>query len=137
MNQREIAKKATQARIRAAAKAQFDAVGYEAATIREIAKAAGMSTGAIFANWTGKGPLWVEIMGCPPPADGALYRCADALATSLLEAAGQFRFYEAQHKAKGTVEADAKAVVNAELARRYEALVVAARSPLPFEREAV
>ena len=40
-------------------------------------------------------------------------------------AAKQFRYYEAQHEAKGTPEASAKALVNAQLADILEAALVA------------
>lgn len=135
MNRREAQKAETIATIKAVAKIMFDAYGYDFTTVRRIADSARMSTGALFAHWTGKPALWTDVMGYPPPSDGALYRCADAVVNALAEAAEQFRFYQAQHEAKGTPEADAKAEVNRSMAERYEALVVAARTPLPFERK--
>lgn len=42
---------------------------YEAGTIRVISKAAGLSTGAFFANWPSKEALWLEVMGYPAPRD--------------------------------------------------------------------
>nr|WP_313429391.1 helix-turn-helix domain-containing protein [Brevundimonas diminuta] len=45
-------------------------------TIRDIAAAAGMSTGAIFANWSGKEELWREAMGYEPPVDCEAVRAA-------------------------------------------------------------
>ncbi|HEX3406589.1 MAG TPA: helix-turn-helix domain-containing protein, partial [Caulobacteraceae bacterium] len=44
-NQRAVAKRRTREKILASAKALFAERGYEAATIRDIAKQAGMSTG--------------------------------------------------------------------------------------------
>ncbi|PZO05437.1 MAG: hypothetical protein DCF29_08015 [Alphaproteobacteria bacterium] len=69
LNRRQRAKARTQAKVVAAAQAVFEAKPYVAATIRDIAKAAGMSTGAIFANFKGKAELWVAAMGSAPPVD--------------------------------------------------------------------
>ncbi|HEY1752944.1 MAG TPA: helix-turn-helix domain-containing protein [Caulobacteraceae bacterium] len=60
-NQRAAAKQRTREKILAAAKALFAERGYEAATIRDIAKMAGMSTGAVFASFTDKSDLFTEI----------------------------------------------------------------------------
>ena len=60
-NQRALAKLRTREKILASAKALFAARGYEAATIRDIAKQAGMSTGAVFASFTDKSDLFTEI----------------------------------------------------------------------------
>jgi AcrR family transcriptional regulator len=60
-NQRSLAKLRTREKILAAAKALFAERGYEAATIRDIAKGAGMSTGAVFASFTDKSDLFTEI----------------------------------------------------------------------------
>ena len=50
------------AKLLAAARELFGAQGYEGATIRDIAAAAGMSTGAVFANFADKSELFREIM---------------------------------------------------------------------------
>ena len=47
---------------RSAARELFSTEGYEGATIRDIAAAAGMSTGAVFANFADKSELFREIM---------------------------------------------------------------------------
>lgn len=60
-NQRAIAKQRTRERITSAAKTLFSERGYEGATIRDIAKMAGMSTGAVFASFTDKSDLFAEI----------------------------------------------------------------------------
>jgi AcrR family transcriptional regulator len=60
-NQRALAKRRTREKILAAAKALFAERGYEGATIRDIAKAAGMSTGAVFASFTDKSDLFIDI----------------------------------------------------------------------------
>ena len=60
-NQRALAKLRTREKILAAAKALFAEHGYEAATIRDIARQAGMSTGAVFASFTDKSDLFTEI----------------------------------------------------------------------------
>jgi len=59
---RALAKQQTRAKVLAAARRLFSEAGYEGATIRDIAAAAGMSTGAVFANFTDKSDLFREIM---------------------------------------------------------------------------
>lgn len=77
MNRRQLAKAATREKLIVAARALWTEPGsYEAATIRVIAKAAGMSTGAIFANFEGKEDLWRAVMGYDPPVDSADVRIA-------------------------------------------------------------
>jgi AcrR family transcriptional regulator len=61
--QRALAKQRTREKILASAKALFTEKGYEGATIRDIAAAAGMSTGAVFASFTDKSDLFNEIIG--------------------------------------------------------------------------
>gem|GEM_PF-5007436 len=76
-NKREQSKAKTRAKILAAAQKLWGEPGtYETATIRDIARAAGMSTGAIFVNWNGKDALWLEAMGYPAPRDCAKVRAA-------------------------------------------------------------
>lgn len=60
-NQRALAKQRTREKVIAAAKRLFSERGYERSTIRDIAKTAGMSTGAVFASFTDKSDLFVEI----------------------------------------------------------------------------
>jgi AcrR family transcriptional regulator len=60
-NQRALAKQRTREKIVAAAKGLFAERGYEGATIRDIARAAGMSTGAVFASFADKSDLFTEI----------------------------------------------------------------------------
>jgi AcrR family transcriptional regulator len=59
---RALAKQQTRAKVIAAARRLFSESGYEGATIRDIAAEAGMSTGAVFANFTDKADLFREIM---------------------------------------------------------------------------
>ena len=59
---RALAKQQTRGKVLAAARRLFSEQGYEGATIRDIAAAAGMSTGAVFANFTDKSDLFREIM---------------------------------------------------------------------------
>ena len=59
---RALAKQQTRAKVLAAARRLFSENGYEGATIRDIAAAAGMSTGAVFANFADKSDLFREIM---------------------------------------------------------------------------
>jgi TetR/AcrR family transcriptional regulator, cholesterol catabolism regulator len=60
-SQRALAKQRTREKIVGAAKALFAEHGYEGATIRDIAKTAGMSTGAVFASFTDKSDLFTDI----------------------------------------------------------------------------
>ena len=59
---RTLAKQQTRAKVLAAARRLVIEDGYEVSTIRDIASAAGMSTGAVFANFTDKSDLFREIM---------------------------------------------------------------------------
>jgi AcrR family transcriptional regulator len=61
-NQRAMAKQRTREKILSAATTLFSERGYEGATIRDIAKAAGMSTGAVFASFADKSDLFGEIV---------------------------------------------------------------------------
>jgi AcrR family transcriptional regulator len=81
---RALAKQQTRAKVLAAARRLFSEEGYEGATIRDIAAAAGMSTGAVFANFTDKSDLFREIM----TAD------CEALGEAMREAAGKGRGIE-------------------------------------------
>jgi AcrR family transcriptional regulator len=59
---RALAKQATREKILASARDLFAEKGYEGATIRDIAAAAGMSTGAVFASFADKAELFQEIL---------------------------------------------------------------------------
>jgi AcrR family transcriptional regulator len=59
---RALAKQQTRVKVLAAGRRLFSEEGYEGATIRDIAAAAGMSTGAVFANFSDKSDLFREIM---------------------------------------------------------------------------
>lgn len=61
-SQRLLSKLRTRAKVMAAARTLFSEHGYEAATIRDIARAAGMSTGAVFANFQDKSDLFEAVM---------------------------------------------------------------------------
>lgn len=63
---RTLQKAATRAKVLAAAKALFDAEGYQAVTIRGLAAAVGMSTGAVFTHWSDKEALYREVYGHAP-----------------------------------------------------------------------
>ena len=77
-NQRAVAKQRTREKILAAATALFSERGYEGATIRDIAKAAGMSTGAVFASFADKSDLFGEIVAIEQQAlEAAMITAAD------------------------------------------------------------
>jgi AcrR family transcriptional regulator len=67
-NQRAIAKQRTREKILAAAAELFATRGYEGATIRDIARRAGMSTGAVFASFADKSDLFGEIVAAEQQA---------------------------------------------------------------------
>jgi len=81
---RALAKQQTRAKVLQAARRLFSEHGYEGATIRDIAAAAGMSTGAVFANFSDKSDLFREIMS----------NDMTALAEAMREAAGRARGVE-------------------------------------------
>ena len=62
MTRRAMAKQQTREKVLQAARELFIERGYEGATIRDIAKAAGMSTGAVFASFADKSELFEEIL---------------------------------------------------------------------------
>ncbi|MNU41433.1 HTH-type transcriptional repressor BepR [compost metagenome] len=66
LNKRKASKAATRAKVVSAAAKLFTDVGYEKATIRDIAKSAKMSTGAVFANFEDKAALYTAIQGHAP-----------------------------------------------------------------------
>jgi AcrR family transcriptional regulator len=98
---RALAKQQTRAKVLAAARRLFSESGYEGATIRDIAAAAGMSTGAVFANFTDKSDLFREIMGSDMLALAEAMREAAArgrgVEDSLLKMFGAgYAFYKGQ-----------------------------------------
>lgn len=62
LTRRALAKQQTRERVLQAAREMFIERGYEGATIRDIAGAAGMSTGAVFASFTDKPELFDAIL---------------------------------------------------------------------------
>jgi AcrR family transcriptional regulator len=82
-NRRQQAKARTRAKVIDAARRLFVAKGYAAATIRDIAREAGMSTGAVFANFTDKADLWRAVKGSEPPVETSVTRAASAMLTAL------------------------------------------------------
>ncbi len=61
-SQRLLSKQRTRQKVMEAARALFSEHGYEAATIRDIARRAGMSTGAVFANFQDKADLFEAVV---------------------------------------------------------------------------
>ena len=61
------AKAATRAKLLATAREAFHHRGYDSVRMRDVAKIAGMSTGAIFSNWLTKAELFQEAVGEPAP----------------------------------------------------------------------
>lgn len=94
-NQRAVAKQRTREKIVAAARALFAERGYDGATIRDIAKTAGMSTGAVFASFTDKSDLFTDIAETEQAELHAIMRAAadglsgHAAILAMLEAAAE------------------------------------------------
>lgn len=79
LNRRQAAKVATRAKVLAAAQNLFFSVGFEAATIRDIAEDAGLSTGAVFASFKDKADLYRTVFGHDPLTPEQGLRLARAL----------------------------------------------------------
>lgn len=67
----------------AAARDLFTDCRYEAVTIRDVARRAKFSTGAIFSHFENKEDLWRAAMGTPPPIDSDLTRAAPLMRDAL------------------------------------------------------
>ena len=76
LNRRQAAKLRTRQKVLEAARNLFAERGYEPATIRDIAKAAGMSTGAVFANFQDKAELFETVLNEEMEAAGEVLRDA-------------------------------------------------------------
>lgn len=88
LNRRQQAKARTRQRVLDAAQGLFvQPAGYEVGTIRQIAKVAGMSTGAVFANFDSKADLYRAIYGHAPIGVADAHRLARLL-VGFLETGG-------------------------------------------------
>lgn len=124
---RDAQREATKAKITQHAKVAFDTLGWEGATIRAIAKAAGVSTGCIFGIWPdGKKSLWSEITQTAPPTDGALWRSAPGMLATLEAYVDDYTLRAIRQSPKPA--ASERAVFEA-----AEACIKAAKTRLPFE----
>lgn len=65
-NLRKLAKASTRAKVLQAGRELFVERGYEGSTIRDVARHTGMSTGAVFANFTNKADLYRAVYGHDP-----------------------------------------------------------------------
>ena len=83
LNRRQAAKVRTRQKVLEAARALFAERGYEQATIRDIAKVAGMSTGAVFANFQDKAELFEAVLSEDLLKLAETMRTAAAAETSL------------------------------------------------------
>ncbi|WP_370237502.1 TetR/AcrR family transcriptional regulator [Brevundimonas sp.] len=62
LNRRQVAKARTRGKVIESSRRLFAQRGYDAATIRDIAREAGMSTGAVFANFQDKSELFDTVL---------------------------------------------------------------------------
>ena len=85
LTRRALAKQRTRERVLSAARRLFTERGYEGATIRDIAQAAGMSTGAVFASFSDKSELFDEILTADYEVIYAQMKQAGVNATSVEE----------------------------------------------------
>jgi len=83
LNRRQAAKVRTRQKVLDAARALFAERGYEPATIRDIAKGAGMSTGAVFANFQDKAELFEAVLSEDLAKLAETLKAASAAETSL------------------------------------------------------
>lgn len=83
---RAMKKSHTRIKIMAAARLAFVSDNYHDVTVRDLARSAGVSTGAIFANFANKEELFMQVMGFAPPTDGPVTRAAPLLLASLIAA---------------------------------------------------
>lgn len=83
LNRRQAAKVRTRQKVLDAARALFAERGYEPATIRDIAKGAGMSTGAVFANFQDKAELFEAVLSEDLARLAGTLKAAAAAETSL------------------------------------------------------
>ncbi len=83
LNRRQAAKVRTRQKVLDAARALFAERGYEPATIRDIAKGAGMSTGAVFANFQDKAELFEAVLAEDLARLGETLRAAAARESTL------------------------------------------------------
>src|SRR5438045_774471 len=85
-----IAEPSTRDRLIAAAIEVFADQGYEGARLQDIARAAGLTTGAIYANYRGKAELLFDAIGARAGVelDGLLRGTPDVGARTLLERLG-------------------------------------------------
>ncbi|MGH7018950.1 MAG: TetR/AcrR family transcriptional regulator [Brevundimonas sp.] len=100
LNRRQQAKAATRQQVMDAAKNLFDTVGYKAATIRDIARDAGKSTGAVFANFEDKDALYLAIHGHPAltPEQGIHLAAALRRAITFIERFDDDPFFDEAHQ---------------------------------------
>lgn len=97
------AKVATKAKVIAAAKVVFGTLGYDRATIRDIARTAGLSTGAIFASFEGKAQLFQAAISEPAPTSNTIDASQKMLAA--LKVAERFMVgFEGDHLQDGIDE---------------------------------
>lgn len=85
LTNRQKAKARTRAKMITKARDLFATRDYHAVTIRDIAKAMRMTTGAIFGHFSGKAELFEAALGFAPPVDGPLTRAAPMLLSAMLD----------------------------------------------------
>ncbi|HZV85549.1 MAG TPA: TetR/AcrR family transcriptional regulator [Brevundimonas sp.] len=83
LNRRQAAKVRTRQKVLDSARQLFAERGYEPATIRDIAKGAGMSTGAVFANFQDKAELFEAVLTADMAQLAETVRSAAAAESSL------------------------------------------------------
>lgn len=109
MNKRVEAKEKTRQKAITAARKAFAVTDYHAVSIRDLAKAMGMSTGAIFANFTSKADLWRASMPLTVPADIPVTRASMMLIDALERALAEMEFHCGNHSL-GEIQMAKKAI---------------------------
>jgi AcrR family transcriptional regulator len=96
---RALAKQRTCDQLLEAGRRIFDERGYEAATVRDVAHAVGMSTGAVFANFTDKAALFIEVINTDCEHLHGLMSAADLSGCSTPEAVERLLVVAQDHHA--------------------------------------
>lgn len=78
-NQRKVALAQTRAKLLQAARRLFRQYPYQKVSMRGIAKAMGMSTGAVYNLYDTKADVWRDAMGTPPPVEDVVIQEAHNL----------------------------------------------------------
>jgi AcrR family transcriptional regulator len=98
-SRRALAKQRTQLRVLDASRRLFEDLGYDGTTLRGVAKAAQMSTGAVFANFVNKAALFADVINADCAQLAERMDAADLGEGSTIEAVTRLVAVAQQHHA--------------------------------------